>query len=117
MVLKSLLFAFLLLCKIEAQEFFNKDEESSAGAGTYFYPRNDFSQYEESGPITSEDGKVSKRKFWVRLSKDFVWVHLMFKNQCLSMFDVQFSKSTKYSQAPLGYMFDVRLFDAKNRVF
>ena len=63
MVLKSLLFAFLLLCRIEAREFFDQDEDSSAGAGTYFYPRQDFSQYEEPAPISSEDGKVSKRKF------------------------------------------------------
>ena len=63
MVFKSLFLAFLVLCKIEAQESFNQDEDSSAGAGTYFYPQNDFSQYEEPAPISSEDGKVSKRKF------------------------------------------------------
>ena len=63
MVFKSLFLAFLVLCKIEAREFFNEDEDSSAGAGTYFYPQNDFSQYEEPAPISSEDGKVSKRKF------------------------------------------------------
>ena len=63
MVFKSLFYAFLIIYKIEAQEFFNQDEDSSAGAGIYFYPQQDFSQYEEPAPISSEDGKVSKRKF------------------------------------------------------
>ena len=59
---KSLFLVFLMFCKIEAQEFFNQDEETFASAGEYFYPRNGFAQFEPA-PKSSEDGKVSKRKF------------------------------------------------------
>ena len=32
MVLKSLLFTFFIVCKIEAKDFFNQDEEKSGSA-------------------------------------------------------------------------------------
>ena len=62
MVSKSLFFTFFIFSSYKANDIFNPEKESSAGNGAYFYPPNDFAQYDDPVPFGSDNGKVSKRK-------------------------------------------------------